>query len=103
VVESRRMSTQTESTSNEVELSIVMPSLNEAETLETCIRKAALFLEKHNVRGEIVVGDNGSTDGSIEIAQRCGARVVHVLLCSRRWLARFEERLCAVHVESKRR
>ena len=49
-----------------------MPCLNEAETLETCIRKARDFLERHGVRGEIVVGDNGSTDGSQEIARRCG-------------------------------
>ena len=55
-----------------------MPCLNEAETLETCIRKARDFLERHGVRGEIVIGDNGSTDGSQEIARRCGARVVDV-------------------------
>ena len=60
------------------ELSIVMPCLNEAETLEACIRKARDFLERHGVRGEIVVGDNGSTDGSQDIARRCGARVVDV-------------------------
>ena len=62
----------------DVELSIVMPCLNEAETLETCIRKAQRFLDKHGVVGEIVIGDNGSTDGSQEIACRCGARVVNV-------------------------
>ena len=61
-----------------VELSIVMPCLNEAETLETCITKARLFLERSGISGEIVVGDNGSTDGSQEIARRCGARVVDV-------------------------
>jgi hypothetical protein len=64
--------------SGEVELSIVMPCLNEAETLEFCIRKAAGFLSENGVRGEIVIGDNGSTDGSREIAERCGARVVDV-------------------------
>ena len=63
-----------------LELSIVMPCLNEAETLETCIRKARGFLERHGVRGEIVIGDNGSTDGSQDIARRCGARVVDVKL-----------------------
>jgi glycosyltransferase involved in cell wall biosynthesis len=63
-----------------VELSIIMPCLNEAETLETCLRKAAKFLADHNVNGEIVVGDNGSTDGSQDIAARCGARVVPVAL-----------------------
>ena len=61
-----------------VELSIVMPCLNEAETLETCIAKARLFIERSGISGEIVIGDNGSTDGSQEIARRCGARVVDV-------------------------
>src|SRR4051794_24869589 len=61
-----------------VELSIIMPCLNEAETLETCIRKAKTFLEQHHIQGEIVIGDNGSTDGSQDIARRCGARVVDV-------------------------
>src|SRR5215831_2528135 len=61
-----------------VELSIVMPCLNEAETLESCIAKAQLFLERSGISGEIVIGDNGSTDGSQEIARRCGARVVNV-------------------------
>lgn len=63
---------------SECELTIVMPCLDEAQTLETCIRKAQDFLARHGVAGEVVVGDNGSTDGSIEIARRCGARVVHV-------------------------
>lgn len=62
----------------DVELSIVMPCLNEALTLETCIRKAQRFLNDSGIAGEIVVGDNGSTDGSQEIARRCGARVVDV-------------------------
>jgi glycosyltransferase involved in cell wall biosynthesis len=64
--------------SGEVELTIIMPCLNEALTLETCIRKAQGFLQKSGIRGEVVIGDNGSTDGSQEIARRCGARVVDV-------------------------
>jgi glycosyltransferase involved in cell wall biosynthesis len=64
--------------SGAVELSIVMPCLNEALTLETCIRKAQRFLSEHRIAGEVVIGDNGSTDGSQEIARRCGARVVDV-------------------------
>jgi hypothetical protein len=62
----------------EVELSIVMPCLDEAETLGTCIRKAQFFLRQQAIRGEIVIGDNGSRDGSPEIAEKLGARVVHV-------------------------
>lgn len=62
----------------EVELTILMPCLNEAETLEVCIRKALGFLEKHQVRGEVLIADNGSTDGSQTIAEKTGARVVPV-------------------------
>jgi glycosyltransferase involved in cell wall biosynthesis len=61
-----------------MELTIVMPCLNEAETLEKCIRKARSFLDRSGIAGEVVIGDNGSTDGSIEIARRCGARVVDI-------------------------
>jgi glycosyltransferase involved in cell wall biosynthesis len=61
-----------------VELSVVMPCLNEAETLETCIRKAQRALRDANIASEIVIADNGSTDGSVEIAERLGARVVNV-------------------------
>lgn len=63
-----------------IELSIVMPCLNEAETIETCIRKAQGYLSRSGVRAEIVIGDNGSTDGSQDIARRCGARVINVPL-----------------------
>ncbi len=64
--------------SDRCELSIVMPCLNEADTLESCIRKARRALEEHEIDGEIVVADNGSTDGSPAIAARLGARVVEV-------------------------
>ena len=60
------------------ELSIVMPCLNEAETLAICIEKAKRFLAAHGVRGEIIVADNGSSDGSQAIAARLGVRVVDV-------------------------
>ena len=60
-----------------LELSIVMPCLNEAETLATCIEKANRSLKSLNITGEVVVADNGSTDGSLEIAAERGARVVH--------------------------
>ena len=55
-----------------------MPCLNEAETLASCIAKAKTGIETAGVSGEIVIADNGSTDGSIEIAERLGARVVRV-------------------------
>ncbi|NKY10646.1 glycosyltransferase family 2 protein [Cellulomonas hominis] len=60
------------------ELTILMPCLNEAETLEVCIRKARGYLARAGVDGEVVVADNGSTDGSQDIALRNGARVVPV-------------------------
>jgi glycosyltransferase involved in cell wall biosynthesis len=63
---------------DDIELSIVMPCLNESETLTTCIQKARRFLDERGVRGEIVVADNGSTDGSEELARAGGARVVDV-------------------------
>ena len=61
-----------------LELTILMPCLNEAETLERCIVKAQRFLSESGVSGEVVVADNGSTDGSQAIATRNGARVVDV-------------------------
>ena len=60
------------------ELTIVMPCLNEAETLAVCIRAARGYLERRGVDGEVVIGDNGSTDGSQAIAEAEGARVVAV-------------------------
>jgi glycosyltransferase involved in cell wall biosynthesis len=64
--------------SEAVEVSVVMPCLNEAETLETCIVKALRAFNFAGINGEVVIADNGSTDGSVEIAQRNGARVVQV-------------------------
>jgi glycosyltransferase involved in cell wall biosynthesis len=63
---------------DQLELSIVMPCLNEAETVASCIEEARSFLTRGDVTGEIVIADNGSTDGSAEIAAACGARVVDV-------------------------
>jgi glycosyltransferase involved in cell wall biosynthesis len=62
----------------EIELSVVMPCLNESDTLEICIEKAKQSLSEHSITGEIVVADNGSTDGSQEIASKIGARVIKV-------------------------
>jgi len=64
--------------SQELELSIIMPCLNEAETLATCIDKAQKFLSEYNIKGEVVIGDNGSTDGSQEIAIKHGAKVINI-------------------------
>ncbi|HEX2120963.1 MAG TPA: glycosyltransferase family 2 protein [Thermoanaerobaculia bacterium] len=64
--------------SDALELSIVMPCLNEAETLAVCITKARAFLARHGIAGEVVVADNGSTDGSQALAWKNGARVVDV-------------------------
>jgi glycosyltransferase involved in cell wall biosynthesis len=61
-----------------LELSVVMPCLNESETLATCIEKARGALLAHGIAGEIIVADNGSSDGSQAIAARLGARVVPV-------------------------
>src|SRR5579884_2295327 len=61
------------------ELSVVMPCLNEAETLAACIEQIQHTIAEHGIDAEIIVADNGSTDGSPEIAERMGARVVHVL------------------------
>jgi len=63
---------------NPIELSIVMPCLNEAETVETCVRAALLSLDRLGVVGEVIVADNGSIDGSRELAARAGATIVSV-------------------------
>lgn len=67
----------TSTPSGDVEVTILMPCLNEAETLETCVRKALGFLDRAGVHGEVLVSDNGSTDGSQQIALACGARVTN--------------------------
>lgn len=61
-----------------LDLTIVMPCLNEAETLATCIKKAQAGIAHAGIRGEVLIADNGSTDGSIEIAESLGARVERV-------------------------
>ena len=61
-----------------LELSIVMPCLDEAETIAVCIEKALSYLKNNQIVGEVLVADNGSKDGSIEIAQKMGARVVNI-------------------------
>ncbi len=60
-----------------IEVSVVMPCLNEEETLGTCIEKAQSTLKSLGIPGEVVIADNGSTDNSVAIAQNLGAHVVH--------------------------
>ncbi len=64
--------------SEPLELTILMPSLNEAETIGACVEQALASLTALGLRGEVLVADNGSTDGSVGIAQKLGARVVNI-------------------------
>ncbi len=61
----------------ELELSVVIPCLNEASTIKGCVEAALQAMREHGIRGEVVVSDNGSSDGSIDAATHAGARVVH--------------------------
>ncbi|WP_341676090.1 glycosyltransferase family 2 protein [Niveibacterium sp. SC-1] len=61
-----------------IELTVLMPCLDEAETVASCVAKAQSFLQRSGVAGEVLVADNGSTDGSQQLAVEAGARVVHV-------------------------
>src|SRR5687767_7034759 len=63
---------------SDLELSIVMPCLNEADTVAVCVEKAMRTIRENNIAGEVIVADNGSTDGSQDIATKLGARVVPV-------------------------
>ena len=58
-------------------VSVIIPCLNEADSIERCVQLARATLEEHELAGEIVVADNGSSDGSAELAARAGARVIH--------------------------
>src|SRR5215813_4602429 len=73
-----RMEQSTSTASYPLEVSVVMPCLNEADTLAMCIVKAQQALCENKIHGEVIVADNGSTDGSQDIATRLGARVVSV-------------------------
>jgi hypothetical protein len=58
-------------------VSVIIPCLNEADSIERCVQLARATIEEHELAGEVVVADNGSTDGSAELAERAGARVIH--------------------------
>lgn len=64
--------------SEPMELTVLMPCLNESETVAICVTKARHWLEAHHVNGEVIVADNGSTDGSQALATEAGARVVPI-------------------------
>ena len=74
----RALRPRTEPLTVPIEVSVVMPCLNEHETVGVCVEKALTALQAAGIEGEVIVADNGSTDGSIEIATALGARVVPV-------------------------
>jgi hypothetical protein len=74
----RKIASQIPVRESDVEVTIVMPCLNEAETIAVCIKKATRFLIDNHLSGEVLIADNGSTDGSRQIANALGARIVAV-------------------------
>src|SRR5438067_13488617 len=75
---SERSQSKRANTTLPVEVSVVIPCLNEANSLAFCVDKAVNAFRASGLTGEVIVADNGSTDGSIQIAEEHGARVVHV-------------------------
>src|SRR5713226_5992829 len=71
-----RGDTVTESSAPPVSVSVVIPCLNEAKTIEECVRAASRILLEHGIDGEVIVVDNGSDDGSADLARSAGAIVV---------------------------
>src|SRR5258706_15425910 len=69
---------EVQQSSNELDVSIVIPCLNEANSLAFCVEKALTAIRTAGLRGEVIVADNGSTDGSIEIGEFNGASVIRV-------------------------
>src|SRR3989442_5721898 len=78
--EKSRSETSESSELSQIEVSVVIPCLNESRSIGICVDKAIAAFREASIPGEVVVADNGSTDGSIEIAEQRGARVVHAVL-----------------------
>ena len=78
--EKSRSETSDSSELSQIEVSVVIPCLNESRSIGICVNKAIAAFRDASIPGEVVVADNGSTDGSIEIAEQHGARVVHAVL-----------------------
>jgi len=72
------MASNSKRSGNEIELSIVMPCLNEEKTVGKCVAQAKAFLSSSKIKGEVIIADNGSTDRSVDFAKQNGARVIHV-------------------------
>jgi glycosyltransferase involved in cell wall biosynthesis len=73
-----QVNSETAQTGDTIELSVVMPCLNESATVGICVKKTIDALKRHGIRGEVIVADNGSTDGSQQLAADLGARVIPV-------------------------
>src|SRR5437763_6578612 len=69
--------TASSAATDELLVSVVIPALNEAESIEACVRRSIETMENHGIRGEVIVADNGSDDGTPELAREAGARVIH--------------------------
>jgi glycosyltransferase involved in cell wall biosynthesis len=69
--------TATRAASGELLVSVVIPALNEAESIEACVRRSIETMDQNGIAGEVVVADNGSTDGTPDLARAAGARVIH--------------------------
>ena len=78
IAQGTEMTNQSKASFDQIEISIVLPCLNEERTVGTCVAQAKSFLANHNIIGEVVVADNGSSDRSVEVAKSAGARIVHV-------------------------
>ena len=76
-IESRDPAVQRPEDPDAPRVSVVIPCLNEAENIEECVRRARAALDDNQITGEVLVADNGSTDGSAELAERAGALVLH--------------------------